>query len=238
MRRCPTPTFPAFVAGVGIRHSDGDAIGRGAGRSLGRNRPGRESLDGPGRANEDGARTSNPAVRPRHRHLEGIGKGANGRLRFSRPALRTAAFGHGVRNAVAAYRLALHGARLSKLVPRLGRKRDALPARTRRTCACPRRPNRLTVDRTRWRGGGSLWTLGRGIARTRPARASWRSSGRHSPGRVAGAREMDDFEQDTRSGYVYLGGYLEINKRGVPHKQYHPEKSETWMNAAPHWHVS
>ena len=33
-------------------------------------------------------------------------------------------------------------------------------------------------DRTRWRDGASLWTLGRGIARARLARTLWRSSGR------------------------------------------------------------
>jgi hypothetical protein len=37
---------------------------------------------------------------------------------------------------------------------------------------------------------------------------------------------MDDFEQDTQLGYAYLGGYLTINKQGVPYKRYYPEKSQ------------
>ena len=42
------------------------------------------------------------------------------------------------------------------------------------------KPNKRTGDPTRWRGGGSLWRHGRGIARRRPAKTSWHSSGRHS----------------------------------------------------------
>ena len=37
---------------------------------------------------------------------------------------------------------------------------------------------------------------------------------------------MDDFEEDTRLGYAYLGGYLSTDKRGIPRKRYHHEKSE------------
>jgi hypothetical protein len=37
---------------------------------------------------------------------------------------------------------------------------------------------------------------------------------------------MDDFEQDTRAGRVYLGGYLETNKRGIPRHRYYPERSD------------
>jgi hypothetical protein len=37
---------------------------------------------------------------------------------------------------------------------------------------------------------------------------------------------MDDFEQDTRSGRAYLGGYLETDKRGIPRHRYYPERSD------------
>ena len=65
----PYAEFPAFVAGLrraagdggagaGIRHPNGDALGRNACRALGGNRPGRKGLDGPGGADEGGARAS------------------------------------------------------------------------------------------------------------------------------------------------------------------------------------
>jgi hypothetical protein len=37
---------------------------------------------------------------------------------------------------------------------------------------------------------------------------------------------MDDFEQDTRAGRAYLGGYLETDKRGIPRHRYYPERSD------------
>ena len=37
---------------------------------------------------------------------------------------------------------------------------------------------------------------------------------------------MDDFEQDTRAGCIYLGGYLKTDKRGIPRHSYYPERSD------------
>jgi hypothetical protein len=37
---------------------------------------------------------------------------------------------------------------------------------------------------------------------------------------------MDDFEQDSRQGQVYLGGYLTFDKRGIPRHRYYPERSD------------
>jgi hypothetical protein len=37
---------------------------------------------------------------------------------------------------------------------------------------------------------------------------------------------MDDFEQDSRQGRVYLGGYLTFDKRGIPRHRYYPERSD------------
>jgi hypothetical protein len=37
---------------------------------------------------------------------------------------------------------------------------------------------------------------------------------------------MDDFEQDTRAGWAYLGGYLKTDKRGIPRHRYYPERSD------------
>jgi len=105
---------------------------------------------------------------------------ADRRLCFSRPATRPSAFRHGVRNAVEARRHAVTRRTAFEARSAIGRamkrvSRASLPS-MRLPTSSETKPNRLTVGRTRWRGGGSLWTLGRGIARAQLARTSSRSS--------------------------------------------------------------
>jgi hypothetical protein len=37
---------------------------------------------------------------------------------------------------------------------------------------------------------------------------------------------MDDFEEDTRLGYVYLAGFVSTDERGIPRKRYYPPRSK------------
>ena len=49
---------------------------------------------------------------------------------------------------------------------------------------------------------------------------------------------MDDFEEDTRVGYAYLGGYLTTDKRGIPRQRYHHGNLKPQIYAAPRSHGS
>jgi hypothetical protein len=49
---------------------------------------------------------------------------------------------------------------------------------------------------------------------------------------------MDDFEQDSRSGYAYLGGYLEIDRRAFRATATILRNPQAPMNAAQRWRVS
>ena len=158
--------------------------------------------------------------RPRTRHLEGHG---------SRPDRATICFpASGLAARCPAWRskcccgasLALHGARLPKRIPRLGGQRNPLPARARRTRSSPRD----------WRQGRtSLPPIGRAGA---PARAdgrlgaALREDGRWKRGDLQEAglgcagrgAQMDDFEEDTRLGCVYLAGYVSTDELRIPRK--------------------